>query len=79
MTLIELKSELIKEIENTDNPDNLEIIKIFLNNLNSEPPVLSEWQIKRIEESEKQIERGEFYTEEEADEQVEDWLKSKNA
>ena len=36
---------------------------------------LSYWQKKRIEESEKQIQRGEYYTNEEANKSIERWLK----
>ena len=39
--------------------------------------VLSEYQIKRLQESREQIERGEFLTQEEMDKKVEEWLKER--
>ena len=55
----------------------MELIKDILENRKSEIPPLTEWQLKRIEESEKQFERGEFYTEEEANKIVEKWFEGK--
>jgi predicted transcriptional regulator len=41
-------------------------------------PELADWQIKAIDESEKQIEAGLTISREEADKKAEEWLKSKN-
>ena len=75
MTLIELKNSLIEQIRKTDNFETLDLVQTILENKNAEPPKLTDWQIKRIEESEQQIARGEFYTEEEANKMVEEWFK----
>ena len=40
----------------------------------TDSPKLTEWQLKRIEESEKQIENGEFYTDEQVDKTIDKWL-----
>jgi len=77
MTTSELKTSIIDEVNKTDDLEKLEVLKEFVESLKSEPPVLSEWQLKRIEESEKQIERGEFYTEEEANKITEKWFEGK--
>lgn len=77
MTLAELKNNLIHGIKNTNDLDTLELLHIILENKNSEIPILSEVQLKRLEESEKQIQRGEFYTEEEASRLTEKWFEGK--
>jgi len=77
MTLIELKNSLIEQISKTDDFETLDLMQTIFKNKNAEPPKLTDWQIKRIEESEQQIARGEFYTEEEANKLVEEWFKGK--
>jgi len=52
----------------------LELLLIALENINAPIPELTEWQIKRIEESEAQFARGEYITQEEADKKIKEWL-----
>ncbi|HJY63143.1 MAG TPA: hypothetical protein VJ455_03230, partial [Ignavibacteria bacterium] len=64
MKLIKLKKEIHKIIDHIIEPDSLLAIKIFIDThiLHKGDPILSEWQIKRLEESEKQIEQRKFHT-----------------
>ena len=64
MTTAKLKLLLKKEIEKTEDPETLALLQIVLETRNNPNPELTPWQLKRIEESEKQFERGEFHTEE---------------
>ncbi len=77
MTTSEIKSFIHETVESIDDEQFLEALKIMIETEYSDTPVLKEWQKKRIEESKKQIERGEFHTEEEADKIVEKWFKGK--
>lgn len=77
MTLIELKNSLIEEIRNSEDFKTLDLLQTILKNKNAKAPKLTDWQLKRIEESENQLTRGEFYTEEEANKIVEEWFKGK--
>lgn len=77
MTLIELKNSLIEQIRNSEDFKTLDLLQTILKNKNAKIPKLTDWQLKRIEESEKQLMRGEFYTEEEANKIVEEWFKGK--
>jgi hypothetical protein len=77
MTISELKNTLIKEINNTNDPDTLGLLHIILENKNAKLPELNEWQLKRIEDSERQISNGQFYTEEEANKIIEKWFEGK--
>lgn len=76
MTKQEIKSLLHESIENINDEDFLLALKEFLDNnyFVSSQPQLSDWQKKRIEESEKQINKGEYLTNEQADKLVEKWL-----
>ncbi len=74
MTTAELKKSLIKEINATKDDRMLELLLIALENINAPIPELTEWQIKRIEESEAQFARGEYITQEEADKKIKEWL-----
>lgn len=76
MTKQEIKSLLHESIENINDEDFLLALKEFLDNnyIVSSQPQLSDWQKKRIEESEKQINKGEYLTNEQADKLVEKWL-----
>ncbi|MGH2575249.1 MAG: hypothetical protein ACRDFC_06070 [Ignavibacteria bacterium] len=77
MTTIELKSQIVENILQIDD-------KEFLNEINSvlemknEPPKmikLKSWQKKKIEESLKEIERGEFKSSDEVFRNIERWLR----
>ena len=74
MTTAELKKSLIKEINATKDDRMLELLLIALENINAPIPELTEWPIKRIEESEAQFARGEYITQEEADKKIKEWL-----
>jgi len=75
MTTAELKSLLHEKIDKIEDEDYLEDLAEMLNDSSQADIKLEQWEIDRIEESEKQIERGEFYTEEEANRRVEEWFK----
>jgi len=78
MTSLELKSFIHQTIENIDDERFLEALKVLIETKFSSEIVLEDWELKAIEESEKQFETGQFLSREDADEQIEDWLKSKN-
>jgi len=73
----ELKRHLHEGIENIDDNEFLNTIKELIDRKYSstEAPKLSEWQIKRIEESRKQIDQGDFLTNKEVDKIIDKWLK----
>jgi len=75
MTTTKLKSFLKKEIDKVDSKETLEILQIVLETRNNQDPELTEWQLKRIEESEKQFEKGQVISKEKADKKIEEWLK----
>ena len=77
MSTDELKRHLHEGIENIDDNEFLNTIKELIDHKYSvsRTPKLSDWQLKRIKESEEQIERGDFITDEEADKIIDKWLK----
>lgn len=75
MTLIELKSSLIQEIESTNDIKTLEMLEYALESLNSPQIKLADWQLKQIEESERQYSEGKVISKEEADKKIIEWLK----
>jgi len=77
MSKEEIKSLLHEGIENIDDNDFLLTIKELIDHKYqpTDSPRLAEWQKKRILESEKQIENGEFLTDEQADNLIDKWLK----
>lgn len=79
MTLTEIKSEIHKDVDKIDNAELLDVLKIFIEThiLNPEEPKLSEFQLKRIEESRQQIKDGKFYTDDEVNELTDKWLDGK--
>lgn len=77
MTISELKNSIIEQVNKSDDLETLDLLQTILQNRNAELPQLTDWQIKRIEESEQQIARGEYYTEEEANRRVDEWFKGK--
>lgn len=64
MSTTELKQQIFKAIENMNDNEFLMVIKEFidLKSTSVASPSLSEWQINRIRESEKQIDSGNFLT-----------------
>ncbi len=77
MTTEEIKTILHASIENIDDEKFLEAIRIIVEPKYKTLPFLkiSEKQKKILDESEKQIENGEFYTNEEASKISNEWLK----
>lgn len=72
----QLKAKLHESIENINN---IEVLKT-MNEISMQhytiiqEPELNEYQIKRLSESEQQIQDGNFYTEKQANELIEKWL-----
>ena len=77
MSTDDLKKRLHEGIENIDDNEFLNTIKELIDHKYSasEEPELSDWQLKRIRESEKQISQGDFLTNKEADQIIDKWLK----
>lgn len=75
MTTAELKNSIVREVQAVKDEKMLEYILFALENINSPMPEFEDWQLKEIEESEKQFERGEVITKEEADKKILQWLK----
>jgi hypothetical protein len=73
----ELKTLLHESIENIDDEELLQTAKELLDRKyqHAEKLKLGDYQIDRIEKAKKGIERGEFLTNEQADEMVNKWLK----
>ena len=78
MTTSEIKSFIHETIENIEDEQFLEALKVIIETKFASMPILEDWQIKAIEESEMQIENGLIISREEADKKAEEWLKSKN-
>jgi predicted transcriptional regulator len=76
MSTNEIKGKLHESIENIDDNEFLLTIKELIEHKYqpANSPQLTEWQLKRIKESKKQIENGEFYTDEQVDKLIDKWL-----
>jgi hypothetical protein len=76
MSAQELKSILHESIENIDDEAFLLAIREMLERkyTPTSSPTLTEWQIERIEKAKKEMDTGNFLTNEQADELVEKWL-----
>ena len=71
----ELRYQLHYFIENTYDEELLQVVRDIFGTKNSYvEPKLTQWQIDRMNESIKQVEMGNYLTNEEADLQVEKWL-----
>lgn len=87
MTIAELKLEIIARIIDTDDVELLNKVKEIINSFDSdslvnEPPIayekvliFNEWQQKRIDIALKQVENGEYLTEEEDAKEMQRWFK----
>jgi len=77
MSSEEIKSVLHESIENIEDDDFLLSVKEIIDSKYglSTIPKVSDNQMKRILESEDQIEKGNFLTNEEADKLVNEWLR----
>ena len=78
MSGVELKEKLINSINKTDNEELLhEVYRLLeIENEDIEVYKLSDEQRKAISISQQQIKNGEFITNQEADNEIEEWLKS---
>ncbi len=76
MKTVEIKKKLINEINSSNNTDLLEELYIYLNQENTiqKPFKLSHEQNLAIEEGRRQIKAGEYLTNEQANEEIEEWL-----
>jgi hypothetical protein len=77
MSTTKLKQKIQKEIENINDPQLLEALKVFIDTYFTErkDPLLENWELVLIEKSKKQIANGEYYTKEDSDEIIKRWLK----
>ena len=75
MSTIELKQKLIKKLEFV-NEDHLleEILALIEFQNNAEPYKLSTEQKEAVDEAREQIRNGEYYTNEEVDQEIDEWL-----
>ncbi len=71
-----IKSRIHEGVENIDDEDLLLAVQEVIDKKYVPPgkPVLAEWQKRRIEESKKQIERGEYLTNDEVEAMMRRWL-----
>lgn len=76
MSIEEIKIRLHEGIENIDDNEFLMTIKELIEHKyqSTDSPKLTEWQLKRINESEEQIKNGEFLTDEQVDKVIDKWL-----
>ncbi len=77
MSTIDLKEQLISQIQITEDQEILEwMLGLLAQQVNhTELYALNKEQIKAIDRAEEQIIRGEYYSEEEADKMTYEWLK----
>ena len=76
MSTDEIKQYLFEGIENIDDNEFLKTIKEMIDHKYSQlnEPALSDWQMKRINESENQIEKGDFLTDDLVNKLINKWL-----
>jgi predicted transcriptional regulator len=77
MTTAELKAQIYKKIDKIEDERLLEDINEVLDNTGNSEIKFEQWEIEQIKESERQIQRGEFYTEDEANKLTEKWFEGK--
>ena len=77
MKTVEIRKKLIDQIRISDNKNLLKEFYQYLNRENElqEPYKLTEDQNYAIEEAREQIKRGEYSTNEQVNEEIEEWLK----
>jgi hypothetical protein len=77
MTTLEIKNKLIKKIQATENQDLLQEIYRLLDIDQDDFGVLnlSKEQREAISKGEQDIEKGDFLTDEQADKDIDQWLK----
>ncbi|MEO8513934.1 MAG: hypothetical protein ABI543_10270, partial [Ignavibacteria bacterium] len=76
MTTSELKESLFIDIQRINDEKQLEFLKLFIENkfLRNKEPNLTEEQIRRLEISLKEAEKGLFITNEELNAEIDKWL-----
>lgn len=76
MTAPELKKRLIREINQTQNNELLEEMYRLITNEETDESIyeLSDAQINAIEEAQLQFKNGQFINDEQADNEIEEWL-----
>ena len=76
MTAPELKKRLIREINQTQNNELLEEMYRLITNEETDESIyeLSNAQINAIEEAQLQFKNGQFINDEQADNEIEEWL-----
>lgn len=76
MTVTELKQRLIGKIEQTENNELLEEMYRLITNdeTDNSTYVLSDEQLKAVQEGQLQYLNGQFLTEDQADKDIEEWL-----
>lgn len=76
MTALELKKRLIKKINQTHNNEILEEMFRLITNEETDESIyeLSDAQINAIEEAQLQFKNGQFISDEQADNEIEEWL-----
>jgi actin-like ATPase involved in cell morphogenesis len=74
MTVVELKHQIVNRIKETTNPGILEEVYRLLAIESDTIFVLSEEQLKSIEEAKNQIKQGLFKTNEQTDKEIDEWL-----
>jgi len=79
MEITEIKEVIHNDVDKINDSELLDVLRIFIEThlLNPQEPEFSEEQIKRLEISRKQAENGDFYTNDEVDREIEQWLKEK--
>lgn len=77
MSTIELRKRLIEKINTTENDDLLEEAYRLLENETEDIEIykLSNYQMMAIKEARNQIKNGQFLIDEEADKEINKWLK----
>lgn len=76
MSTLELKEKLIREINQVEDVQLLRILyNILTTREHEEVYQLNDSQIAAIEEAREQYRKGEYYTNEEVDREIEEWLK----
>jgi len=79
MEITEIKKIIHKDIDKINDAELLDVLRIFIEThlLHPQQPKLTNEQIRRLEMSRKQIENGEYFTNEKVDKEIDEWLKEK--
>ena len=77
MTAIALKKYLVSKINLIDDDSVLDKIKKIVDEKESKVYVLSNYHLEKLSKSRKQFEDGDFFTQDQVDLKVEQWLNEK--